>query len=241
MYILHAQRSGPSARALAQRLGASCGKDLPPNGTGTEIVRWGSYKPSTQYTALNKPEAIAKATDKYMSMELFQDAGVNVPKFSTDPERLTWPILGRSIRHRGGKDIVLYVQRKDLDILGTSEYYIELVPKHDEYRVHVFGRRCAKLSVKTFEGVERKKYNAIAWNRKAGFRFRRRNEHTPPISFFSQYAILAIDALGLDFGAVDMFIGEDGNVYVTEVNTAPGLCPNTVEVYANNITRLLGR
>jgi len=47
----------------------------------------------------------------------------------------------------------------------------------------------------------------------------------------------AITALGLDFGAVDIIMGSGGDVYVLEVNTAPGLGnTQTLEAYVNAIS-----
>ena len=45
-------------------------------------------------------------------------------------------------------------------------------------------------------------------------------------------AIAAVRALGLDFGAVDMLIGEDKKAYVLEVNSAPACSPLTLTAYA---------
>ena len=48
----------------------------------------------------------------------------------------------------------------------------------------------------------------------------------------------AVEALGLDFGAVDIMYHEN-TFYVLEVNTAPGLTrTRTLEAYANEIRRL---
>lgn len=50
----------------------------------------------------------------------------------------------------------------------------------------------------------------------------------------SETAIKAVQSLGLDFGAVDMVIGDDGNAYVLEVNTGPSLQVETgLEAYTN--------
>ena len=44
-------------------------------------------------------------------------------------------------------------------------------------------------------------------------------------------AVKAVNSLGLDFGAVDICEDEEGNPYVFEVNTAPGIEGTTVEKY----------
>jgi D-alanine-D-alanine ligase-like ATP-grasp enzyme len=50
----------------------------------------------------------------------------------------------------------------------------------------------------------------------------------------------AVVALGLDFGAVDLLIGDDGQTYVLEVNTAPACSPMTAACYIGAFQRLLG-
>ena len=49
----------------------------------------------------------------------------------------------------------------------------------------------------------------------------------------------AVAALGLDFGAVDLGVTEEGRVVVLEVNTAPSLDnPNTAACYAERLGKL---
>jgi glutathione synthase/RimK-type ligase-like ATP-grasp enzyme len=49
-------------------------------------------------------------------------------------------------------------------------------------------------------------------------------------------AVEAVDAMNLDFGAVDIIMDTDNNVFVLEVNSAPGLGnTETLEVYAKAI------
>jgi D-alanine-D-alanine ligase-like ATP-grasp enzyme len=47
-----------------------------------------------------------------------------------------------------------------------------------------------------------------------------------------QLSVEAVAALGLDFGAVDIIEDKEGNFYVLEINTAPGLEGHTVTSYA---------
>ena len=54
-------------------------------------------------------------------------------------------------------------------------------------------------------------------------------------------SILAIRALGLDFGAVDLIVkrSDPEEMYVLEVNTAPGLAGTTLEKYITAIGGLI--
>ena len=46
-------------------------------------------------------------------------------------------------------------------------------------------------------------------------------------------------ALGLDFGAVDLIIGQDKQHYVLEVNTGPACAPATLQAYVTALTKLI--
>ena len=52
-------------------------------------------------------------------------------------------------------------------------------------------------------------------------------------------AIKAVEALDLDFGAVDIIETRQGEIFVLEVNTAPGLEGKTVESYGNAILNFI--
>jgi hypothetical protein len=55
----------------------------------------------------------------------------------------------------------------------------------------------------------------------------------------SNTALRAVEALGLDFGAVDLAISKKGKVCVFEVNTAPGIEGTTVTNYTKAIKAYL--
>ena len=239
MYVLYGRGCGPSGRLLAQHLGVSSGRTL--TGQHDTIVQWGnpSYDEYGGARIVNTARSIRNCVDKRTTLDLISEAGLNVPPYSTFFSELELPILGRQFSNRSGRDIKLYMQRADLEVLGPSDFYVQFVPKNREFRVHVVGRRAVKLSRKEFRGTDRRMRNAVAWNYRNGFRFVRRDENTPSISHFAQIAIPAVQSLDLDFGAVDLFEGEDGLWYVTEVNSAPGLEEPSARVYARNIRRLV--
>lgn len=53
-------------------------------------------------------------------------------------------------------------------------------------------------------------------------------------------AVLAVNCLGLDFGAVDLLIGDDRETYILEVNTAPSCSPLTATEYIMAFKNMLG-
>ena len=52
-------------------------------------------------------------------------------------------------------------------------------------------------------------------------------------------AIETLESMGLDFGAVDLGVKRNGECFVIEVNSAPGLEGTTLEKYRDIISRLL--
>lgn len=53
-------------------------------------------------------------------------------------------------------------------------------------------------------------------------------------------AVKAVKGLGLDFGAVDCIVGDDGNSYILEVNTGPGLTEGTLGKYLDAFKKIIG-
>ena len=60
-----------------------------------------------------------------------------------------------------------------------------------------------------------------------------RNNLAPYPDTIKQQAIAAVQALGLDFGGVDIALDTEHNTCVFEVNTAPGLTGTAVEILAD--------
>jgi glutathione synthase/RimK-type ligase-like ATP-grasp enzyme len=94
------------------------------------------------------------------------------------------------------------------------------VPQQTEFRTWVYRRRHLGTYEKVLAHPER--YRRIGSNFRNGFAFQlvpgeRVDEGLREISS------RAVDALGLDFGAVDILRGCDGRHYVLECNTAPGV------------------
>lgn len=120
--------------------------------------------------------------------------------------------------------------------LPDAPLYTRAVANSGEYRVHVFDgdvilyqKKSRRVdddgNIVTAEGEEADVRNlASNWVYRTG-NLRR-------LERVEQLAIDAISALNLDFGAVDIIKDINGDVYVLEVNTAPGLGnTDTLEAY----------
>lgn len=240
MFFLYHRRSAPTGAVLAQALGAAHG-ELPP-ATGSDVlIRWGSravagFGAANQSArVINKSGAIAAASDKLDSLVKMREAGVRVPDFSEDPTDLEFPFLGRKRSHARGTDVVLCLQKGDYK-RRPRDYYVQYVPTVREFRVHVVGDEAIRVQGKFLDHPEQ----AVPWirNHANGYRFRapRKRLNRERLDM----AVQAVKALGLDFGAVDLLIGDDGQTYVLEVNTAPSCSPLTGGAYVAAFQRLLG-
>jgi hypothetical protein len=236
--LIYNRRGAPTGRVIAESLGI-----LLDDVTAVErnfLIRWGnSLHPELDEKferVINSSESIINATNKLLSLEMMSDAGLNVPAWSEHPDELIemygYPILGRKLRHARGSDIQLCLQARDFR--RRRDFYTVYIPTNREYRVHVVGDEVVRVQAKYLDFPEQKK----AWirNYESGYRFR-----NPRLRLHSrrlQAAISAVHILGLDFGAVDLIIGDDNETYILEVNTAPSCSPLTGAAYVNGIANL---
>ena len=155
MFLLYHRSTAPTGRVLAQALYMESGTAAPEDRQDV-LIRWGSqarvqYRP--EFT-LNPAFAIARATDKYASLEIMRERGVVVPNFSREFTELRAPYLGRSNTHTRGIDIVLCMQDADAR-RQPRDFYVEYVPTAREYRARVVGDKCVRISEKiATEGAE---------------------------------------------------------------------------------------
>ena len=178
------------------------------------------------------------ATDKLRTFQKFQEAEFkDVPEWTTDRQQAaTWLEAGgvamcRTILNgHSGRGIVV---AERADQLVPAPLYTLYVKKKKEFRVHVgFG-----VVVDVQEKRQRREDNTNAErefrvrNLQTGWVYCREQINEPRL--LRETACGAIDALGLDFGAVDLIYNEkQDRVYVLEVNTACGLEGTTLENYA---------
>lgn len=205
----------PSARALAKVLGCKHGLEISSHTKATTIVNWGrsDFKSSAIVEArtLNKTIIL----DKLKQLQILIKAGVQTPKVI----ELGGKIL-RNREHRGGRYI------KFLE----NNYATEWIEKEREYRVHVFQGRVIRVARKVPIA------GAKIWNNdNAHFKY----ELKVLPRGLKTLAVWAVGAMEYDFGAVDIIMDRDKQLYVLEVNSAPGLDnPQTLEAYAEAIREL---
>ena len=128
--------------------------------------------------------------------------------------------------------------------LPDAPLYTKGILNNGEYRVHVFQgevilyqKKSRRVDEETGEVITAEGEDADVRNLASNWIYRTGNLNR--LDRVEALAIDAIDALGLDFGAVDIIMDIDGNVYVLEINSAPGLGnTDTLEAYTNAFNNL---
>jgi hypothetical protein len=212
------------------------------------IVDWGFSKtPIWAATApkdqiLNKWERVSTAVNKIESFIRFRHNGVNCPDFTTNVnEAAYWvgqgvPVVQRS-KVSSSKGKGASVAHKPAEFDAGCPLYTKMIPKKKEYRVHVFRGIVIDAHEKVYLGSDPKEFEIMftvgendskwQWNRSGVIL-------TPKVVVES---VKAVNALGLDFGGVDVVTDATGRAYVLEVNTAPWLGTTTVKYYANALKK----
>lgn len=205
------------------------------------VLNWGNSPVNTPLEVLkcrilNHPEAVSKAVNKLTTFKLLKDAGVTIPEFSdTKEEASKWLAAGKTVVVRevlngyGGNGIKLIENPAEIP---DAPLYTQYIPKTEEYRVHVFKNEAFFIQRKARKKeIADDKINWKVRNLAGGFIFA--NQDVQVAEACQQEAIKAVQALGLDFGAVDIIWNKNRNkYYVLEINTAPGLTGTTLEKYA---------
>lgn len=255
MFFLYHRSTFPTGRKLARALGVNYGHlglGQPPTrvrriqlslSQASALIRWGSQQAlpsgSRPTSTLNSAEALSVSADKLLSLQRMTEAGLTTPGFSTQAGArglfdLSTTVLGRSRHGRCGQDIQVF---HSPDELTPCDFYTAYVPNTREYRIHVFKGDVIRIQGKYLDFPEQHT-NEFIKNHGQGFRFR-----APDVQLNHdrlEAAIGAVAAVGLDFGAVDLLIGEDRRCYVLEVNSAPACSPLTARAYVERMADWLG-
>lgn len=205
---------GPTGRLLTQMLRE---RGLL-TGPVRAIVDYG-YGGPTPLPCLNRR---AGTFNKLQELEMLREEGVVTVPFARSPEGLTAPFLGRSLHHTRGNDIIVYRTHQRG---RRHDFYTQLVDKQQEFRIWSFRRKvigCYEKILTYPSKLGRRGRSREVWNYRNGYAyiFRRSEEIPENIKALGRSAV---DAVGLDFGAVDIILDRQGRGFVLEINSAPGV------------------
>lgn len=256
-YIWYTGKTNVTAKLLAEQLGLNCGKS-PPSTNNKVVIVWGAKLPDRQaitgFMWLNRVDKVARNRNKFNALKIMAEHGVSVPhviKASNREEvyeRLATngltPLIGRKFTHQGGTNFYLCMQRRDVDkaLEEGCGYFVDYIARSRELRYHVLNGKVIRVSEKVRKTPEEmedgEEYNPHIWSHHNGWRFRHlRLDNSIVTEEAKRESINAVESLEMDFGAVDVIYGDDGKVYILEVNSAPGLEGHTLEIYIDEIKK----
>lgn len=213
------------------------------------IVLWGhGWKPEWwnltakhRVRILNHPESIEIAVHKADSFKALEGK-VRIPAWTTASSTAArWHEQGASVCARStvegmdGRGLTLVQPNDELE--RHAPLYTVFVPSVAEYRIHVFDGTPIiwqkKGTPPDADGVADKNIRTEA----NGWAFLKTKIGDVPDDVFEQ-SILAVKALGLDFGGVDvLWTGHEA--VVLEVNTAPAIAGTDITAYCSAILKLM--
>lgn len=229
IYIYRAEPS-EGARALAAAVGGYKVTTFSPRKKRKDndiVICWGEEDP--QIPGIGKVLNGGPLTTKFTDAKRLALAGVptiEVRRAGEVRERdndTYW--IPRKNNHVGGNDIIKPPSAPD--------YWSKYVKLEKEFRIHCFKGK----SLRAGQKIPREGVKQHEWCRSFDGGWRISYDEFKSSKELREVAAKAIEALGLDFGAVDIGkIGKGSNI-VLEVNRAPGLEGNTITTYAEAIKK----
>lgn len=165
-------------------------------------------------------------TNKLAQLAWLEIKGVSVPPWDFSPGPGRW--LPRTLFHQQGRDFTSPPREPD--------FWVKHLDLTSEWRLHFCRTRKGNLKLLR-SGVKVPKPGAHPWVRSHRLGWKISYTGGAPEELVNS-ARLAMQALELDFGAVDIALAPDTH-YVLEVNTCPGLDSGTLRRYAEAILERL--
>jgi len=207
------------------------------------VINWGAYEVPDQVSKcdiINKPVDILLASNKLSFFNILEGTDLT-PLHTTDRHVADeWLAVGHKVVARtllnasGGRGIVLLLP--DQDTIAAL-LYVRYQSKMEEYRVHMLGIDIIHLQQKK----RRLNHEGPNWqirNHANGFIYAMK-DITPP-SCVIKVARECWKLFDLDFGAIDIIYNKKNDkAWALEINTAPGLEGQTVDIYAHMLKQYL--
>jgi hypothetical protein len=235
--------AGAVCRAIAEKLedlgvlvlrqGSACTYKARP---GDILINYGTpelrfCKPGVH--VLNHPSKVAARYTKLAQYRLLKAARVPHISFTTDPRTVRiwlqedYEVYARLDGNSSGGHGIRVLEGAEADIPPASVYTCRFNARR-EYRVHVFRGKVIDVSQK--RRTRGREANPIR-SYDNGYIFAHDHIEAYPESM-TDACVSAVNAMGLDFGAVDVLLKNDGACAVLEVNSAPGMEGTTLDRFA---------
>jgi len=181
------------------------------------------------------------ANNKLYTFRKLQEAGLSTVEWTTDPAyaRQQWDIvvIRETLHGHSGEGIRMWYKEDANagDDLGHALLYTKYQKKTYECRVHVFNGVVIDAQIKRKKVTDAtQETNTTIRNVHTGWVYCREDFVLPDEA--AQLSIAAVQAVGLDFGAVDLIYNKHYNkFYILEINSAPGIEGTTLNNYVQTI------
>lgn len=209
---------------------------------GHIVINWGNTIPFEGRVSYNQPVAVSRAVNKIKTFQILKREGVPTLEWTYDVEEARrWQDEGYAVYARetatghAGEGINVYLPGEPPPSGYT--FYTKRFKTKREFRAHVINGEVVQVQEKK---RRRDADNVDEYVRSHNNQWVFCIHNLDPIpETINSTAIRAVNALGLDFGAVDLAIDFLGNVCVFEVNTAPGIEGSTIGIYVNKFKELI--
>jgi hypothetical protein len=253
--VLPYRKGSESSKEIASRLGILQmkleGSKLK-NSSKHTILNWGNSTADLsgldQVRVINPQAAVKRASHKLKFFETISasEETISIPRWTTEKDvAQSWieggtDVLARFIlQGHSGAGIEIILHDEEDAQCPDAPLYVAYVKKRDEYRVHVVGGTVTDVQRKARRTS--RPLDLVNWqirNHDNGFVFVR--ERVDPPQAVLENSVKAVQALGLDFGAVDVIWNQNkGKAYIIEVNTACAVSGITLDRYERALTSLL--
>lgn len=242
--LLYNKKSFRSAKALATVLGLKPLNDKHADRlTTAPVVRYGSSCNSfTTDTQFNCPEVIKLCADSVLFSKWAQEHDILSPiytHFNMSTDNHVYPYLLRKRWHHGGKDIIVITAEEDLQDIPLDEHFYKVPYFRTAYelRVHVINNEVVRLFKKLSDDDDAHAFIRTAYR---GWRYSLRSQLDDYFHKAQSIAVETTKLLNIGFAAFDIaWCPDHGQYIVWEVNTAPGLNINTLQVYGKALRGLI--
>lgn len=217
------------------------------------VINWGSQRwldgLSRVDHILNNPRCIKNASNKLLAFELFKEHDIPTVDYTSSVEQVReWIDEGSVVFQRttatghSGNNIVVATNQDD--VLEGCPLYTKNFNKTREYRLHIFKDKLVCIQQKRLKASENREHepDEYIWSHDKGQRIfvRHSVEITDEmLEEVKTISVGAVEALSLDFGAVDIVWNEEEGFKVLEVNTGIGLVGSTIDDWKNTFKEYL--
>lgn len=203
--------------------------------TGDVIINWGCYGvPSTLPVSFNQPSAVRIVCSKVRTYQALASAGVPTVEWTTSHvEARNWLNSGFTVFHRavdsGARGVGITVLSPDsiYETLPSGGFFTKRIAARREFRVY-----CVRDQVTTI--LEKRQRLGVDANPHVrsyenGYVFCRNHRSPVDVDSFTQTSLAALQAVGLDFGGIDVLLKDNGAINVLEINSAPGITGTAIK------------